>query len=211
MFEELLEGMLHEAGRIGRFYHVSPADFGATVEFSPRPPINVGYTEPPWPRICVSDTIEGCLVAIGNVLGMLQAYDLYVYRTAELVEVTRPVKVVDAEVTGEMWIDKNTTFERVRKIDLHMLPRDLVNDLFALQSGREEALDSQKRVRNRLERHLGGKTISQNSPTLVGSAVGESNIKVVPAPMNFDVRNKFRGKTKRAVKDPNETQEEKSS
>jgi hypothetical protein len=207
MFEELIESMLHESGKIGKFYHVSPIDFGAMVEFSPRPPINQSWAEPNSPRICVSDTVEGCLVAIGNVLGDDEVWVVYVYRTAEPVEVTKPINVVDAEVTGEMWIDKNTTFERVRKIDLRMLPQYLVNDLFVLRTGHKGALDSQKRVRNQLEQHLGGKTLSQTSPTLVG----ESNIKVVPAPMNFDVRYKLRGKNKRAVKDPNETQEEKSS
>lgn len=211
MFERLLENMLHESGKIGRFYHISPVDFGATVEFSPRNPTHQGFGEPSLPRICVSDTVEGCLVAIGNVLGYNRIWVVYVYRTAELVEVVRPGRgVSDAEVTGEMWILETTLFERVGKVDLRTLPQDLVNDLFALQAGSADAIDAQKRVRNRLERHLGGaghKKASTPSPALSVSGVAESkDVKVVPAPMNFDIRNKFRGKTKRVAR---ETQEEK--
>lgn len=95
------------------------------------PKLKTITTEPTTPRICVSETLEGCLRAIwGNInkLAMLHPYlDFHVYQprldvSTKLVDtdtLTKSKLVWDAWYTKEWWITSPVSMDVVGKLRLY--------------------------------------------------------------------------------------------
>lgn len=97
------------------YYHVTEKDWGKEVLLKPK-----GHgknrdmeNEPNTPRICVSSTIEGGLVAI--YIDDLKSVNIY--RTKEMVFAESPCEILDSQITGEKWITKPTKFVFVNNLD----------------------------------------------------------------------------------------------
>lgn len=96
------------------YYHITNKSFwGKKIQLVPRAfGNNRGWDEPRIPRICVSHSIEQCLVAIP-----IRNYKrLRIYRTVRRIETRRtgkPQNVLDAHITGERWIFNPCTFKLI--------------------------------------------------------------------------------------------------
>jgi hypothetical protein len=112
------------------YYHISVENWRKEKRLTPRIfGINRSDNEPDIARICVSPTIEGCLVALGACLSYEP--NIYVYRTKNKVLGKRSYQVVDSHITGERWITRPVKFIKYGKIDISKLPESL----FKLHTG----------------------------------------------------------------------------
>lgn len=124
-FERLLE--LVERGR-DIFYHLTPDDYGPVVEFYPRRPYTALLGEPDDPRICVSPSLAGCIVAGSFSLLPHMNEKLYVYATKAKAQPVDSGEVFDADVTEEHWIMEPAVFVLVGEIDVSKDISPEVND-----------------------------------------------------------------------------------
>jgi len=107
------------------YYHITQKDWRYKKKLKPKSyGSNRGDEEPNDRRICVSPTIEGCLLALGCCLG--GSRPAYVYRTSSIVIAKKPYNVDDAKITGEMWLIRPTSFELFGRIIIRNLPRSLL-------------------------------------------------------------------------------------
>jgi hypothetical protein len=113
-----------------KLYHISNTDLGETQMFYPRIPQNRfegdstyhPYLGESFPendtvkRICVSDSIEGCILATDSLCGT--AY-IYVPRHPKHVTRDMPLYMVpDARETGEHWILNKTLMVKLGSIEI---------------------------------------------------------------------------------------------
>lgn len=105
------------------YYHITQKKWPERVKLIPRSEGEHRLdNEPLIERICVSPTIEGCLVALGSCL--LLSRPIYIYRTIKKVSVKNPYRVLDSHVTKEKWIIKPIKFMKIGKIN-KFLPKEL--------------------------------------------------------------------------------------
>jgi len=97
------------------YYHVTTQDFGPVVEFTPRRPQSACPGEPDDPRICVSPSLAGCLVA--GTFGWNYVGTVNVYATHAKAKPVSSADVFDAEVTEEHWITEPAVFVKVYEIE----------------------------------------------------------------------------------------------
>lgn len=103
-----------------RYYHLSKSN--KTINFTPRIPDNFftknGYEENKTPRVCFSNSIDGCLCALSyNIEGMkfyIHAPKDYKGRIKENSYVRS--KVPDAKITGEVWFLDNVKTEVIGEV-----------------------------------------------------------------------------------------------
>jgi len=113
----------------GVFYHISPEDLGAEVEFTPRRPVRALPEEPDTPRICVSPSIAGCLVA--GVSDPSDWSEFFVYSTEA--DAIPAEGVFDSVVTEEHWILEPTVFYRIGRIDTGKIPFEAIQYMGEVQ------------------------------------------------------------------------------
>lgn len=104
----------------GSLYFISDKPLSDTL-MRPRIPNNYftknGYEDSSNPRICFSDTIDGCLAGLSqNVDG--KEYYVYSPKDISSCEVYKPNNkaVPDVDITGELWVANPTVVEQVSKI-----------------------------------------------------------------------------------------------
>lgn len=137
------------------FYHLTDKPWSFRILLSPRSEgCNRDFDEPNTPRICVSPSVEQCMVAI-----YICPDDIfYVYRTEDKIKGTKePTKMIaDAHITGERWIIKPTWFVRVGTLTMDKRIRNGLCDgiNFLLGDSDKKVLNWQKRKINSL-RSLG--------------------------------------------------------
>lgn len=192
----------------GRWYHMTNEYFGREVVFEPKKPVLRPKGEPILPRVCVSDTIGGCLVALGLTIFTyrdsyqdpdqempLEANELYAYRT-DVIKAAVPYHVVDYEATGEHWVLQKTTFKLAKTIDVNDIPEDILDAIDGLYPGLESEVRSQKILRDKINEWLKtGKKVKVAADKW-GELQESDRIRTVPAPMNFDrVRGRKRARS----------------
>ena len=169
------------------YFHITQDVYENKVRWKPRKPYRM-MGEPLTPRICVAPTIEGCLVALGEVLvgGRL----VYVYKAIGSFKIFNPIKVVDSKVTGEKWIKTPTVFKKIRTLNLEkLLPEDLYINLFGLSAGIADAYVINKQIdtKNRLKPYVSSFSVAEDKED---SEEDLDNIPTYLVPMNFDIRYK---------------------
>ena len=82
---------------------------------------NRASDEPEGKRICVSPTIEQCIVAIPYSYNSV----LYVYRTLNKVRAIKSHGIFDGKVTDEAWIKSPTYFQKIGKIRFDDIEKEL--------------------------------------------------------------------------------------
>lgn len=121
MFAELLEKALDEMFtniQERRLYHVSKRNRGPEITFIPRIPLEaMSGEDEKIKRVCLSKTIEGALIALGNQF----PYDdfiCYVYELSNNPKIYKPSKteVPDVEETGELWALEPAKLKRLYKV-----------------------------------------------------------------------------------------------
>ena len=127
------------------YYHVTQKRWPNRLQLKPR---DWGYhrmdEEPDDARICVSPTIEGCLIALA---GCIEGDSIVsVYKTVCKVKAISPVNVIDSKITEEMWLVRPTTFERYGRIAKHHIPRGLLE----LSVGDSSTLQDQRNFKRKL-------------------------------------------------------------
>ena len=105
-----------------------------------------GPAEPQCKRICVSPSVETCLVALGCCL--FRRCDIFIYRTANPVLGRPSVGVVDAILTKERWLTRSTKFVRVGTIPYQN--EHMIRSLFSLTSGEKSDIPKQMEHLKRL-------------------------------------------------------------
>jgi hypothetical protein len=132
------------------YFRVTTKDYGKTVTFKPR--VQWEVTGPK--RIPVAPSIEGCLVALGSILGEKGNDTVYVYKLTDVVTVVFPGfgDVNDVEATDETWILKPATFKRIMVIKKSDLPS--WNKLIRIEAGMEPVVPEQIRVKKALKKEL---------------------------------------------------------
>jgi hypothetical protein len=145
------------------WYHLSCTLSRKTERMKPRENhegFNRADHEPNYARICVSPSIEQCLVAIPY-----DAYDIFaVYRTKNKELAERPLDIFDAEITEEGWLTKPTNFELIGKIDLHSIKNKRGYRLpIKEEAATSGDIELSKQVFNWWQRRNVKKLVSQNS------------------------------------------------
>lgn len=131
------------------YYHITTKAWPDELTLSPRKyGVNRGEDEPNISRICVAPTVEGCLTALGSCL--TGSSNIYIYRTVRKVKAIKPNSVVDAKITGEMWLLRPIKFKYIDTIKKNTLPEYL----FWMQAGIEETLHEQKNIKRLLKRNM---------------------------------------------------------
>jgi hypothetical protein len=126
------------------YYHITQKKWAYKKLLKPKSyGSNRGDDEPVDRRICVSPTIEGCLLALGCCLSYAPAF---VYRTSNKVIANKPYDVQDAKITGEMWLIRPASFERYGEIIMENLP----NSLLDISVGDYESFADQRHFKREL-------------------------------------------------------------
>jgi hypothetical protein len=127
------------------YYHVTQENWGKRIKLSPRTwGDNRADEEPEDSRICVSTSIEGCLVAL---CGCLAGGGIaYVYRTVSQVKAVKPYNVVDSRITGERWLIRATTFEKYGRVIKKQLPKSMLE----ISVGDSGMLTDQRKFKRKL-------------------------------------------------------------
>lgn len=140
------------------FYHLTSKRWHHTKLLKPltieqiesRGDSNRSPDEPDVARICVSDTIYGCLSA----LPFSTYKPLYVYRTNEKIKAVYPWEVCDSKITKERWITKPTQFIRCCTLSKKLL-QELIDAVpFVFYCGNPRRLRSQKKAATIFKREL---------------------------------------------------------
>jgi len=120
------------------YYHITQKNWPYKKKLKPKSyGSNRSDEEPDDRRICVSSTIEGCLLALGSCLDWRATF---IYRTSSKVVAKKPYNVEDAKITGEMWLVRPSSFELYGEINLENLPESLLNT----NVGDKDAFDQQR-------------------------------------------------------------------
>jgi len=200
------EQMILEAGKLSlsesrtSYYHITQQDFGPEVKFTPRVPFHISVGEPRTPRVCVSSTIEGSLIALRGVLGVWGP--TYVYKAEEPFEVVEPEKVYDFKVTGEMWIVEPVVFKKVSTFVLgNILPPEVLasytdTDFYPLDNNREN------NIKKEIAFYFTGVHPIYRIPVAQESLLREQDVPEVPAPMNFDLARDKRRRMRKPSAEP---------
>lgn len=102
------------------------------------------FYEPDFSRICVSSSIEGCLVSI--YLHDMERFRIY--RTKDKTTALKPFDVWDADITDEYWLDQPTKFILIGELEKPLLA-EFIESGKKLFSGMQYALgDGKKKTRN---------------------------------------------------------------
>lgn|SRR3990167_10649152 len=129
------------------YYHITHKKWPKKIKLLPR---TYGEhrcsDEPAISRICVSSTIQGCLIALGWCLE--HAKCICIYRTKNKVIASKPRKITDAKITKEMWLVEPTKFIKYGKIITNKIPEGL----FSMKVGSKSDLAEQKRMYKLLSR-----------------------------------------------------------
>lgn len=112
------------------YYHLTTKDYGPIVEFYPRRPESAFEDEPDDPRICVSPSLAGCLVA--GSFAWNEDYTIYVYATKTEARPITSEEVFDADVTEEHWIEEPAVFVKVGEIPMFHISSDAKSNMAAV-------------------------------------------------------------------------------
>lgn len=107
------------------WYHLSRRHTDKEIHLIPKDDsTNRSFEEPPGARICVSPTIEQCIVAIPYDWNLTYG----IYRTKKKTLAKKPPKgaIFDFSITSEGWIENPTTFVKIGIINF-----DKITDFFS--------------------------------------------------------------------------------
>lgn len=105
-------------------YHITTKDWPDRIRLSPR--IEGEFRderEPLVARICVSETISGCMVAVYPCLDLSRS--VKIYRTFGRVRGYIPQNVCDSKITKEKWLLSSVDMVKVGIINKRVVPKDL--------------------------------------------------------------------------------------
>lgn len=89
-----------------KYYFATKKWLGLKNVLFPKVPLTVGdYDNQTIPRICVSQSIEGCLIGIGTTIFEGNEINIYLCRTSD-VKQPKISQAYDTSITGEIWITK---------------------------------------------------------------------------------------------------------
>lgn len=185
-YHQLCESLLNLQEQEERtWYHISRKDFGPEVKFLPRTPITACQGEPDTPRICVSPSLAGCLVA--GVIGFICDKHIYIYATHA--HAVPAYEVFDADVTEEHWILKPAIFKKVGQLkvdDVDSEAKQLMK-LVNMPYLEEDDMINHSRAKQEMEDWL--KTVDLSLEPAMAEAEEDieptDEIPSVPAPGNF--------------------------
>lgn len=106
------------------WYHVSTTLKKKEETLTPwgnRKGFNRGDHEPDGDRICVAPSIEQCITAIPYTLSA----SITIYRTKDKVMATLPKDIFDMHITGEGWLQTQTTFVKIGSLDFDYVEEKL--------------------------------------------------------------------------------------
>lgn len=106
--------------------------------------------EPDIARICVSPSVEQCMVSVDVV----DEQRVYVYRTARRLLASHPFNVCDSRLTGERWLLKPTVFVKVGYFNGEVLWRIRPEDDFNPGSTDLDDLQKQRQYLAFVRRNL---------------------------------------------------------
>jgi len=105
------------------FYHITQKKWPQKITLYPKiQGQHRSILEPKISRICVSSTIEGCLIALGSCLW--QNKSIFVYRTSVKVKAYNAVDVCDSKITKEKWLKTPIKFVKIGTVN-KLLPREI--------------------------------------------------------------------------------------
>jgi hypothetical protein len=108
------------------YYHITNKLWPKKIKLHPRVRgKNRSPLEPNIKRICVSDTISGCLASIGPCYNFHD--QLYVYRTYRKIIANEPFDIYDSDITNEKWLLKSTSFIYKGCINWKNIPKEIEN------------------------------------------------------------------------------------
>lgn len=108
------------------WYHVSTTLRAKEVILTPRDNdsgFNRADDEPDTLRICVSPSLEQCIIAVPYYYNTIFS----VYRTKTKVKANRPINVFDSKITQEGWLIKPTTFIKMGTLDIDRMVYKIQN------------------------------------------------------------------------------------
>ena len=126
------ENYITEATKNSKYYICLKSYEGKTLTSKPSIPkdnflIDKGYEDGKTSRVCASNSINGCLMAMSM---NLKNKDLFVYsvdfNNDNLPYKPTKAEVPDAHVTGEVWFKKPVTLEYIGKIHVDEADKDVV-------------------------------------------------------------------------------------
>jgi len=114
--KDLLDKLLEVSSH--KLFHISARDLGTTTTLKPRIP-QYPNEDKQTPRVCLSPSIEGCLMGAS---GQLHPKDniYYVYELTNSPKIYKPTKeqVYDVGRTGEVWALEDAELRLVNKIEV---------------------------------------------------------------------------------------------
>ena len=127
------------------YYHITQKKWPKRITLTPR---NKGdhraVNEPEVSRICVSPSIEECVIALGTCL--ICHFNINIYRTVSKVSAINPYDVTDSHITKEKWLIKPTRFMKVGTIN-YLIP----GTIFDLSVGNAVGIEKQSEALQNLK------------------------------------------------------------
>ena len=116
-----------------RFYFCTTSNkFGESMILTPRIPesLEIDREDNKTKRICVSNSIIGCLSAIGQNLYIDQEVKVYYCDIYDMKYIHQPTveEVADVEYTGEYWLLSETKFNLLKKVKITKRIQDMFID-----------------------------------------------------------------------------------
>ena len=116
-------------------YHITTKDCGEKVRLIPRTEGEFrSVDEPNIPRICVSENVSGCMVAVYPCID--HHLPVRVYRTDRRMKAHIPELVVDSGITREKWILKSVQMVLFGTINQSVVPDEFSSMILDLRDPR---------------------------------------------------------------------------
>lgn len=133
-------------------YHITQSEIPSSI-FSWNPRVNGNNRcefEPKVPRICLSTSVSGCFVTLGECLK--EDRDIHVLKTIKPVHYYTPTsnEVLDAEITGEVWRLKPVTLKHISTFKSSDLCKNDIHiyDYLSFNAGIADTLSWQKTAKS---------------------------------------------------------------
>jgi hypothetical protein len=116
--KRIVEGELYCVPRF--WYHISTTLNRKEILLKPRDNdsgFNRSYYEPNTERICVTPSLEQCIVAVPYYYDTI--FSVYKTKYKEIAE--RPIDIFDSKITQEGWLIKPTIFTKIGKLNIDQI------------------------------------------------------------------------------------------
>jgi hypothetical protein len=128
------------------YYHVTQKKWPKRITLSPR---KIGehraIDEPEINRICVSPSIEECIIALGSCLKYYS--NINIYRTVSKVYAYNSYDIPDSHITQEKWLINPTRFMKIGAVN-YLIPESIFDLSVGNSSGFEKQIENLKKLQN---------------------------------------------------------------